>query len=161
MGLYATTTSIYGLLIGTEEDSTTTLLLTKKISLAENTVKSRLSKRYDVSAFDSATAIPPQLTDLTETLTEGYYYKSASRGNEKMLKRGETLCKYVLSELKLISDGDVNLLDTSGSSIVERDSGQWDMTSSTMDYTPTFAEDSADNWRIDPDKLTDIETNRG
>jgi len=161
MGIFATTTSFADLLIGTEIDTATTSLLTKKISLAESTIKSRLSKRYDVSAFDSATAIPPQLTDLAETLTEGFYYKSASRGNEKMIKRGEVLCKWVIDELNNISNGKVDLLDSTGSSIVERENGQWDMTSSTIDYSSTFNEDAAKDWKIDSDKLDDISDDRG
>jgi len=160
MGTFATTTSFGDILVGTEIDTATTALLTKKINLSESTIKSRLSKRYDVSVFDSATAIPPQLTDLAETLTEGFYYKSASRGNEKMLKRGESLCKWVLGELKEISDGNVNLLDSTGASIVERATGQWDMTSSSIDYSSTFNEDASKDWKIDSDKLSNIATNR-
>ena len=58
-------------------------------------------------------------------------------------------------------DGDVNLLDSTGASIVERDSGQWDMTSSSIDYTSTFNEDASENWKIDSDKLGDISDDRG
>lgn len=160
MGTFATTTSFSDLLVDSNLDTATTALLSKKIDLAENTVKSRISKRYDVSAFGTATAVPPQLTDLTELLTEGFYYKSQSRGNEKMLKRGMTLCKMALDELELLMNGDVNLLNTAGSSIVESENGAWGMTSSTIDYTNTFNVDNPKNWKVDPDRLDDIADDR-
>lgn len=160
MGLYATTTSFSDILVDTTLDTATTNLLTKKISLAENTVKSRLSKRYDLSAFDSATAIPPQLTNLTEMLTEGFYYKAASRGNEKMLKRGKTCIDWAMEELEMFVSGKVDLLDTAGSIIPEKENNQWDMTSSTLGYHSTFNEDDPKNWRRDSDKLSDIADER-
>jgi len=161
MGTYCTTTSFSDILVGTTVDTATTSLLSKKIDLSENTIKSRLSKRYDVSSFNTTTAVPPQLTNLCEKLTEGFYYQSASRGNEKMLKRGDMCVKWAMNELKMISDGVVNLLDTSGSSITERDDGKWDMTSSSYGYTSTFNEDDPINWQVDSDKIDDIADDRG
>lgn len=160
MGTFCTTTVFYDFLIGVTENTATNALLSKKIEQSENTIKSRLSKKYNVTSFATSTAIPPQLTTLCEQLTEGYYWKSNSRGNESSLKRGQSMCKMALDELKLILDGDVGLLDSTGSIIPEKESGVWDMTSSTIDYSTTFDEDDPTKWRVDPDKLTDISDNR-
>jgi len=160
MATFATTTSFPSLLIGTELDGSTDDLLVKKIALAENTIKSRLSKRYDVSAFNSITAIPPQLTNICELLTEGLYYIAVSRGNEKAMKRGMFIRKMAMDELSFLIKGDVDLLNTAGSIISEKTDNRWDMTSSSIDYTSTFNEDSATNWSVDSDKLSDISNGR-
>lgn len=165
MGLYATTTSIQTLMINVNFDLLTTDLCSKLITHAENEVNKYLSRRYDLSSntFQTTTGIPPLVTSLTERLTEGYMWKSLSRGgtNKESLARGESLEKAVLDNLKLIADYKGDLFATSGSIISDMSNTAYRVLSNTEGYTDTFAEDNELNWAVDPDKLDDISNERG
>lgn len=102
MSTFCTVSTFDFVLIGSTLDAATVKLLNQKIQLSESTIKGRLSKRYDLTSYDTSTAVPPQLRTLCELLTEGFYYKSMSRGNEKAFKRGESMCKMALDELKML-----------------------------------------------------------
>jgi len=160
MSTYATTTTLSILMVGTEFDTATTSLATTLLTHAENEVNKYLSRRYDVSQFDSATTIPPLVTSLTETLAEGYMYQRMSRGGKEGMARGKELISQVMANLKDISEYKVDLTDSNGNSVVDMSQTAFRVLCNTSDYVPTFAEDDELNWEVDIDKLDDIYSTR-
>lgn len=162
MGTYCTTTSLDTIMIGVNFDTATTALATKMITHAENEVNKYLSKRYDISGstFQTTTSIPPLVTSLTERLAEGYTWKAISRGSKESLTRGKDLIKDVIENLKMIADYKLDLLDTSGSVLVDMSNTAYRVLCNTTNYTNTFNEDSELSWAIDSDKLDDISSER-
>ncbi len=160
MGAYCTTTSLQILMIGTTFDTATTSLATKLITHAENEVNKYLSKRYDVTGWTTASATPPLVTSLAETLAEGYMSQRMSRGGKEAMARGAALIKQAIDNLVLLQDFKSDLVDSSGGVISDFSNTAYQILSNTTDYTPTFGEDDELNWRVDPDKLDDIEDSR-
>lgn len=159
MGIYATTTSLQVLMIGTQFDSATTSLCDKLITHSENEINKHLSQRYTISSLQSP--VPPLLTSLCETLTEGYMYQRMSRGGKDSMARGTILIKQVMDNLKLILDYKVNLVNSSGAVISDSPSSSYKVQSTTSDYSNTFNEDDPLNWEVDHQKLDDIFDERG
>lgn len=145
-------------MVGTEFDTATTALATKLITHSENEINKWLSKRYDVRSFVGA--VPPLVESLTETLAEGYIYQRMSRGGKEADQRGKILIGQVLDNLKLISDYKLDLIDSDGDVVVDMSQTAYRVMSSTSGYTDTFNEDSALDWKVDPDKISDIEDER-
>jgi hypothetical protein len=160
MGLYATTTSLETLMVGTRFDTATTALVSKLITHAENEVNKYLSKRYDLSNFDTSTSIPPLVTTLTETLAEGYVYQRQSRGGKDGIARAKMLIDQALENLKLIADYKEDLVDSNGNVIADMSNTSYRVLSNTTSYANTFNEDDPLNWEVDSAKLDDIETER-
>lgn len=162
MGIYCTLTSIQTLMIGTDFDSLTSALCTKMITHAENEVNKYLSKRYDLTSttFQTTTSIPPLVTSLSETLTEGYMYQRMSRGTKEGMGRGKDLIKQATENLQAIVDYKMHLVDTAGSLIVDSSDTASRVLCNTDGYSTTFDEDDELSWKVDSDKLDDIETGR-
>ena len=160
MGLYCSTTSLATIMIGTTFDSITTALAAKLITHAENEVNKYLSKRYDISAFNTSTSIPPLVTSLTETLAEAYMQRRMSRGGKEILAYAKDLIKDTTDNLKLIADYKLDLVNTAGSVIADMSQTAYRVLSSTSGYTPTFDEDDELNWSPDESKLSDIANER-
>lgn len=158
MGTYCTTTSLEILMVGTTFDTATTALISKLITHSENEVNKYLSKRYDLNSI--AISVPPLVTSLTETLTEGYAYQRMSRGGKDAMKRGNELIKQAIDNLKLIADFKADLLDSTGQTIADDVNATGRVLCNTKDYSTTFNEDSELKWEIDSDKLDDIESER-
>ena len=147
-------------MIGTDFDTATTSLATKCITHAENEVNKYISKRYDITTFNTSTSTPPLITSLTETLSEGYMYQRMSRGGKEWRDRGKELINQVLDNLKEIANYKLDLVNSSGSVIADMSNTSYRCLSSTDTYSTTFNEDSELNWSIDQDKLDDIESER-
>lgn len=161
MGIYATTTAISSLLA--DFDSLTSnqiTLLGKCITHAENEINKFLSKRYDITVWNTTTSIPPLVTSLAETYAEGFYWYRASRGGKETLARGKTLMDMVMTNLKDLASYRANLVDSSGNLIAEKNASLG-VLGDTDSYFPTFAEDDSLDWQVDSTKLSDIETSRG
>jgi len=154
MGTYSTVTSIYPLLVGTKEDTATSALISSMIDKSEAEVNKWLSKRYDIAAFQ--TAVPPLVTQLTNTLTEGYFRKRNGRGSKDALAFGNDLVKEAMDNLQALACGEANLLDTAGSQIPVGDDSYYAVLCNTSDFSPTFNEDKETRWKVDPDKLDEI-----
>ena len=152
MGNYATTTSIYTFLIGTDSDTQTTALIGKCIEWAENEVNKKLAKRYDVSAF--LPDVPPQVRSLTEELAVAYFHFHNSRGSKESITRYKELRKFPDENLDELAAGKCELVNTAGAVIVNPNAPG--VLCSTSDYEPTFDEGNELNWRVDRDKLEDI-----
>lgn len=162
MGIYATTSSLAIMMIGTTFDSITTALATKLITHAENEVDKYLSKRYDVSGspFDTSTSIPPIVTSITETLAEGYMHQRMSRGGKDAMLRGKELINQAMDNLKLIADYKLDIVDSSGDVVTDMSQTAYRVLSTTSNYSNTFNEDSELDWEVDQEKLDDIESER-
>lgn len=160
MGTYATTTELQILMVGTKFDTATTSLATKLISHAENEIDKYLSKRYDLELFSTSTSVPPLVTSLCETLSEGYMYQRMSRGGKEGMKRGKELIDQAIKNLELIAEYKLDLVDASGTVIDDMSNTAYRVMSNTDQYTSTFNEDDPLNWEIDRDKLDDIEGER-
>lgn len=157
MGFYATTTSLATCIPDFSDDITaTTALFDQCISDAEAECNKYLSRRYDLTVWQtSAAAVPPMLRSLSLKLAEGYFWQRASRGAKESLARGSNLEKNALVNLKDIAEYKANLVDTAGAAIVGADDQDFRVLCNTSDYTPTFNERSSLSWRKDRDKNDD------
>lgn len=161
MGLYATTTSLEILMIGTVFDTATTSLGNKLITHAENEVNKYLSKRYDISSFNvTSTSVPPIVTSISETLATGYMYKYMSRGGKDALERAKFFIDQAMDNLKLIAEYKLDLVDSNGDVIADSENSSYSVKSTTSDYSNTFNEDSQLDWEVDPLKLDNIKSER-
>lgn len=160
MGTYATTSSLNTLMIGTTFDSLTTSLAAKCITHAENEINKYISKRYDITSFQTVTSVPPLITSLCENLSTGYMYQKMGRGGKEAMERGEMFIKPALENLKDIRDYKMDLVNTAGSVITDFSNTAYRVLSNTDSYAPTFNEDDSLNWVVDPDKLDDIDSER-
>jgi hypothetical protein len=147
-------------MIGTTFDTVTSSLASKVITHAENEINKYLSKRYDVTAFNTSTSVPPLVTSLCETLSEGYMYQRMSRGSKESMARGKALIDQAILNLKDISEYKLDLLNTSGSVITDMSNTAFRLQSSTVDYSSTFNEDEETSWAVDQDKLDDLSDER-
>lgn len=161
MGLFATTSSLQTKMVGTVFDTATTNLASACIYDAESEIKKQLSKRYDFAAspFLTTTTIPPIVTYMTETLALGYMYENMARGSKEGHQRADRYIKRVMDNLTSLQDGDVQLMDSSGSLITEI-TGDWIVRGTNSSYSPTFNEDDPTSWAVDQDKLDDIADER-
>lgn len=158
MATYATTSSLQTIMIGTSFDSATTSLCSKMLTHAENEINKYISKRYDISVFNTTTSIPPILTSLCETLTEGYMYQRMNRGDAS--GRGKELIDQAITNLMLIADYKLDLINSTGSVIDEMSAGGYQILSTSDGYSTTFDEDNELNWEVSPTKLDDISSGR-
>jgi len=160
MANFLTSTSFQVLMIGTTFDTATTSLLDKLMVHAENEVFKYLSKRYDVSGWTSTANTPPLVISLGETICEGYMQQRMSRGGKEALARGKDLVKQAQDNLKMIADYKADLLSSSGAVVSDFSNTSYRVLSNTSDYTPTFGEDDELAWKVDQDKLDDLESER-
>lgn len=160
MGRYYTTTSLATYLMGTNvSDTATANLMGLNIVDAQNEIDKYVGRRYDVSAWESDSTVPPMIKTWCQWLSAGYYWEASGRGSKESIKRSITIIKRAMDNLKMVSEGDLEILDSSGSALVET-SSDYSIYSNTEDYASTFAEDTSTNWKVDPDKLSDIESER-
>lgn len=157
MGTYATTTSLNTMMVGYTFDSATTSIASKCITWAENEIDKKLCRRYDVASFKTTT--PPLITSLCETLALAYLYEQVSRGSKESISRAQIMIKRVMDNLDELAAAKADVVDTAGSVIADNQAAN-PVRCNTTDYTPTFAEDNPLNWRVDPDKLDDIDSDR-
>lgn len=158
MGVYASSTSLEILMIGTNFDTATTSLATKCIAQAENEVNKYLSKRYDIGGIVSA--VPPIVTSLTEKLAVGYMFQYMSRGGKESMQRGKFFIDDALTNLKAIANYELDLIDSNGDVVVNLSASGYDIQSTTQNYSPTFNEDDQTLWEVDQLKLDDIKSLR-
>ena len=149
-------------MIGINFDTATTVLANRCITWAENEVNKWLSKRYDIASptFQTVSSIPPMVTSWTEWLSVGYMHDSNSRGSKDSFKRAKIFKDRAMSDLKLVSEYELDLMDSTGSIIIDKPDNSFQVLSNTDDYSNTFNEDDPLNWKIDSDKLSDIDSER-
>lgn len=126
-------------------------LISSHITRAEAIINAKISSRYDLSGYTS-TNCPPILRMLTEDIAGYYtlrsYYTSDNQNvSEWVEKFGEATAM-----LDMIRDGKMDLADTSGN-IVLGSTTAASVDSNTIDFDPTFSEDTSLNWIVDTDKF--------
>lgn len=156
MGTYTTATSLYPILVGTSEDTATTALLGSCITWAENEVNKKLAKRYDVSAW--AASVPPQVASLTEQLALGWFVMHNGRGSKESLARAGMIFKQPRENLDELAQGIGAIVDAGGTQITPAIGTG--ILSNTDEYTPIFGLDKPTSWKVDPDQLDDIQSDR-
>jgi hypothetical protein len=154
---YTTPTATGAMLVGVTLDTATAALVTECIAWADNEINATLAKRFSVSDF--ASDVPPQIASLSKRIAVGHYWQHGTRGNKESLARGQAILKDARSDLKELADGKAQLVDSDGATISRRGSHPG-VLSNTVDYTSTFAEDDPIKWKVDPDKKTDIASER-
>ncbi len=161
MGTFATTTSIQVMMVGTVFDSVTTSLVAECLSQAENEIKKQLSKRYDISTayFTDSAQTPPQVQTMAKRLTIGYAYEAMARGSKEGFARADRYIKQVMENLCQLREGEVQLFDAAGI-LIEETPTEWQVQHTGDNYAPTFNEDDPKNWKVDRDKLEDIDGER-
>lgn len=160
MGYYvATTSSIFSRMVDLDADSLTTVLVSDCITDAEAEVNKWLSRRYDLTSYQTTTAtIPPLMVQLTTRLAEAYTWQRSSRGAKESLTRGDNLEKKVLENLKALANNEANLIDSTGAVIADSsENSMFQVKCSSLDYKPTFNEGKSTSWVVDEDKLDDID----
>lgn len=165
MATYCTTTSLQTLMVGTTFDTATTALAGEAIAQAETDINAKLSKRYDISSsyFQTTTATPPLIQTICKRRALGYTYEALARGagpSSEVFTRAERYIKSTTDVLDAIASYQVHLLDSAGSVIPEASNGNFQILSSTEDYAATFNEDDPLSWKIDDEKLDDIDSER-
>jgi len=147
-------------MVGTTFDTATTALAVICLTDAENEIRKQLAKRYNFSAapFILSATIPPMVTTLAENLAVGYMYENMSRGSKEGYARADRYIKKVNTNLQMLSAGNAQLMDSSGSLISEIE-GDWKV-HATSPYAHTFNEDHPKNWAVSESKIDDIQTER-
>lgn len=159
MALYATTTTLEIRMVSVQFDTQTTALAVEMCADAEAEVNKWLSKRYDISSatFQTSTSLPPMCRALATRLAEGYMWQALSRGAPESLSRAKALIDRVMENLKDIANYNAALVSTSGGLIVESSNTAYRVKSTTSNYVPTFDEGNPQQWRVDPNRINDID----
>ena len=157
--MYKTITALEIIMTGVDFSSYTNLG-SAVIARAEARLNGAIARRYDLSQayFQTTTATPPIVREWATQLAAGYAWKEISRGGagKECLKRGESMIKDVMEDLELLGKGELPLTDTTGALILEMSLGAGSVLCNTSGYFNTFDEGNELNWRVDPDKLSDI-----
>ncbi len=140
-------------------DSLTTAMVEASFEDAENEINKWLSRRYDLSPYQTTTAsIPPMMRSLAIRLAEAYTWQRNSRGSKESLTRGNSIEKQVLANLLDLREYKASLVDTAGALIPDdKNNGAFRVLSNTKDYRDTFNEGPSSGWKLDATKRQDIE----
>jgi len=140
--------------------STTSAIVGKHITRSDALINGMLAKRYPVPISPT----PPLLSKLSEDIAAYYTYRSSyTQDNHNKLEYFEELKEDAFSELKLIREGDVDLIDTAGGLIAERtaDLENSIVDSTDADFAPYFDIDDPLDWKFDPDAISGVKDRRG
>lgn len=157
---YCESDSLQELLIGTKWDSATSALASKTVKFATSKMNSFLSRRYDVDTLEDKVPPVPLLETICQWLATSYVYQFGSRGGKETLSRAKELREMAMECLVDIRDYKLDLTDASGSVITDLSNTAYQVLSNTSDYSTTFNEDDPLKWKVDDDKLDDIESER-
>jgi len=122
----------------------------------DNVINAKLSKRYTIPV-SGAPILETIATDLTvyELLAKRIFVRNTSKDSPWLKEY-----KIAMDLLNEISEGKIELFDSSGATISAKSTGAGSVWSNNSGYTPTFQEDQFENQTIDSDKLDDIEDDR-
>ena len=135
----------------------TVVMITSQTVRADSYIDADCSKRYSIplnAANTSTAAVPPLVRTISADLASAwtyraYYPKDSAAVNEWP----EQFIKAALERLKLIREGEIDLTDTAGSLLVERDEAT--KIASSTPYPPDFGHGDAVTWLRDSEKLSD------
>ncbi len=164
---YSTNTTILTLLPGMPQTSTsngytaTTTLIDEHINRADNVINAKIAQRYAVGSFNTSGSVPPLLKTISEDIASYFTFRSEFGGDNQNDNEWTDKFKDAIELLDQLREGDIDLVNTTGSIIDERTTSAVDIISSThIDYQPFFDEDSVTSWKVDDDKISSIEDNR-
>lgn len=163
MGAYATTSSLSQLLPNalaggtTTADTTATDTFSKHIDRAEADINAVLAEKYSLPF----TAVPPSVRSWTEDLACFYFLRAAVSQDGRA--GDASAAKFKPAEDRLLKAQEYGfkgvLALTDGSYAARKTTKMF--LSNTKDYAPTFNQDAPENWDVDPDRLDEIDTERG
>jgi len=130
----------------------TSALITAKIPRADATIDSYCARRYTIP-FDP---VPPKITDISIKLSAYLALQSKfTRDSHNTNDWVELVGKEAISDLEMIRDREIDLVDTSGALLTEKQADSR-VLSSTEDYQPFADMDTITSWVIDPDRISAI-----
>ena len=119
---------------------------------ADATIDSYCARRY-TTPFDP---VPPKIVDISVKLSAYYALQSKfTRDSHNTNDWVELVGKEAISDLEMIRDREVDLVDTSGALLTEKQADSR-VLSSTEDYQPFADMDTITSWVIDPDRISAI-----
>jgi phage gp36-like protein len=160
MGSYATTTSLSELIPNflrqntTTSDTAGTSMFSRHIDRAESVINSAVCRLYPLPFVN----IPPILRTYAEDIACYYALRSAYTQDGASKNPYMDAYKIAVDSLADIADGKIKLADTSGSLVAVRTSRYL---SDKEGYTPVFGLDDQDEWKRDPNEVSDQEAARG
>ena len=159
MPTYATTTSLVTHMIGANFTTTSTMA-SECLDRAEARIDAVLARRYDLTqaTFQTYTSTPPIVREWAILMGAGHVWQQLARGGagKESMARGKSLIESVMEDLKALADFELHLVDTSGSIIADMSNSSGRVLCNTTSYVPTFDEGDELSWRVDPDKVDDI-----
>ena len=137
--------------------SAVSVVITKHIARCDGIIDGKCARRYALP-FDP---VPPLIRSIAEDMVTvktliSFYSQDNQNRTEWIDEFDEAMA--LLNEIK---DGELDLVDTSGSAVSTRDSQASDIIqSSNMNYAPFFNVDDPTEWHFDQDLLDDVESER-
>lgn len=161
---YSTITAILTILPGMPQTttsqgySTATHVIEKHLNRASALVDSMIGKRYAVPLTDTC----PIIDNITEDITAYYSYRSFySQDNHNKTEYFEELKELALGYLDRIREGEIDIVDDSGSVLSEKTTSNVTLIdSNTRTYQSFFDVDDELDWKFDSDLLDEVNDNR-
>ena len=137
----------------------TLALINLNITRSDNLINSKVAVRYDVSSW--TVTVPPMVQSLSEDIATYYTMRASFAGDSTAVNEWADRYKEAIAMLDQIRDGDMDLVDSTGNLLDEvSDADPGSVSSTTMDYAPTFGEDDDLSMVIDTDKLDALDDDR-
>lgn len=153
---YSTNTSIYTMLTGLTNNSTTTGVINHHIIRVSGKIDSYVFRRYNPSGWTSLSSIPQIIQQISDALVAQYTMRSLfTRDAQNKNDWVEELAKEAKEDLEKIRNG--NLPITLNQS---EESTETLIDSTRKGYTPVFDMDEVINSTIDSDLLDSIADDR-
>lgn len=164
---YSTNTSILLLLPGLQQTTTeagyteTSALIASHVARADTVINAKIAKRYDVSGFNTTGSVPPMLKTISEDMASYYSYRSLYSSDNQNFNEWTDKFKEAMELLDEIRDGDIDLVNTTGSVIQERTSATLDKIIANNENHQTFFDiDDPLDWDFDEDRKDEVKDAR-
>ena len=140
--------------------SVTAAVILPHISRADNVINGKISGRYDVKNF--TVSVPPLLKTISEDITSYFSFRSFYSSDSQNVNEWTDRFKEAVEILNEIRDGDVDLVDSIGDVIGEREATSTDgmVDSNTIDTQSFFDVDDPTSWKFDDDMISTVEGRR-
>ena len=133
-------------------------ILSLHIRRADGLINGKCARRYSVPF----SPVPPYIRTIAEDIV--CYYVMRSFYSQDAQNRSEYLEEFkdkALEDLDAIMNGDIDLVDTSGSAVpVQEDEVVDRVSSNTQDYQPFFDIDDPLDWAFDEDREDAVDDKR-
>ena len=137
--------------------SQTVQLIEKHVNRADSIINSKCARRYSVP-FDP---VPSLIRSCSEEITAWFVYRSEFGQSNRRVSKHEYEYRDAMDWLDSIFNGELSLVDTSGSLVNEMSTTSQSLVdSNNIDYQSFFDEDDVFKWKVDSDKLDSIDENR-